>query len=479
MQRHIMRRWLVASITLALVVTLVVTGTLLLSQHAEQTAEAQGNQPANTQELFEPFWEAWDLLHDNYVDPLDDDVLVEGALEGMLRATDISGIEDELVVPDLIESPANNTERFTPFWETWTLLHDTYGDELDDTALMEGAIRGLIASIDDPHMDYMDPDTFSRVFEGLSGEEYEGIGAVVSQNDETGGLELISIFEGSPAEAAGLKPGDQIITVEGEDITDLTQEEIIALVRGPADSLVRLGILRSGEVDLLKFEVRRGRITVPSVSSELLDNNIGYVRLSQFEFNTTADMRLALQELDVENLDGLILDLRGNPGGFLSTTIEVASAFIPDGVVVIERTPDNETDHQALGNAIAVDVPMVVLVDQGSASASEIIAGTMQDRERAIVVGMPTFGKGSVQTWRQLSNGGGIRITISRWYTPNGDSVTDVGVTPDYIVPYDPEVVVNDRDNQLNAAIEILLGTYEPDVEITLEDLEEDAAPAE
>ncbi len=462
MQQHMIRRWLVAGMTLALLVTVLAAGTLLLSHQTKGVAEAQGNQPANTQELFAPFWETWDLLHDNYVDPLDDDALVEGAQIGMLRAADMPGVTIELEVPDLIDAPANNAERFTPFWETWTLLHETYGDELDDVALMEGAIVGLITTIGDPHMDYMDPETFSRVFGSLNGEEYEGIGAVVRQDEVTGGLELVSIFEGSPAEQAGLLPGDRIVMVEGQDITDLTQSEIISMVRGPADTLVRLGIMRPGEDELLKFEVRRGRITVPSVSHELLDGNIGYIRLSQFEFNTTMQMRAALEEMGADTLNGLILDVRGNPGGFLSTSIEVASAYIPEGTIVVERAPDRETDHQALGNAIAVNVPMVVLVDQGSASASELIAGALQDHGRATIVGMQTFGKGSVQTWRELSNGGGIRITISRWYTPNGTSVSDVGITPDIVVPYEPEEISGDTDNQRAAAVEILLGTYEP-----------------
>jgi len=307
----------------------------------------------------------------------------------------------------------------------------------------------------------------------MSGE-YEGIGAVVRQDEKTGGLELVSIMEDSPAEKAGLQPGDQIVKVEGKDVTHLGQNEIVAMVRGPAGTPVRLGILRSGEPDILKFEVLRDRVVVPSVSSKVLAGEIGYIRLSQFDFDTSQDMRGALEAMDANHLKGLILDVRGNPGGYLTTSIEVASAYIPEGPIVIERSPGHEVAHQALGDAIAVDVPMVVLVDQGSASASELIAGALQDHGRATIVGMPTFGKGSVQTWLTLSNGGGVRITIARWYTPDGHSVSDVGIKPDIEVPYKPQALRVNEDNQLTAAIQVLNGTYDP-AQAGLEELPVDA----
>lgn len=357
--------------------------------------------------------------------------------------------------------PSADTEAlFAPFWETWSLLHDNYVDPLDDETLMEGALSGMLAVLEDPHTGYMDPEIFSRINETMSGE-YEGIGANVRMDEDTGGLELVSIMEGSPAQAAGLLPGDVIVEVEGEDVTDLSQNEIVAQVRGPADTTVQLGILRQGAEGILQFEVMRQRISVPSVVAEVLEGDIGYIRLSQFEFGTAEEMREALEAMDANQRRGLILDLRGNPGGYLTTSIEVASAYFQEGTVVIERGPGREHTYEALENAIAPDVPLVVLVDQGSASASELIAGALQDNGRATVVGMPTFGKGSVQTWHTLSNGGGVRITVSRWYTPSGRSVSDVGIDPDVRVPfelepgeiYDPETT---PDPQLQAALRIL-----------------------
>lgn len=418
-------------------------------------AQAQDGQPEDTRELFQPFWEAWDLLHANYVDPLDDAVLAAGAVEGLVRAAAVPDFDPAQVE---IAAAGEESDPFALLWAVWALLHAQAQLLPDDNALMEGALRGMLAALGDPHTDYMDPETFARVNESVSGE-YEGIGAMVRQNEDIGGLELVSIFEGSPAERAGLRAGDVIVRVEGRDVTVLSQNEIIAMVRGPAGTLVRLGIQRPGITELLKFEVVRGKIAVPSVRSELLEGGYGYVRLSQFDSGSAQELRAALGEIDADTLPGLILDLRGNPGGYLTTSIEVASLFLDDETIVVERGPGREIAHKALGNPIAGQVPMVVLVDQGSASASELIAGALQDHGRATIVGMQTFGKGSVQTWRDLSNGGGIRITISRWYTPDGHSVSEVGITPDVVVPYQPEEVSGDPDNQLTAALQVLNGT--------------------
>jgi carboxyl-terminal processing protease len=453
------RKLLILGAVLVVLLSVAAGSYLISVQPPHAYVRAQANQPAGTEELFAPFWEAWDLLHENYVDPLNDGDLAAGALDGMLKAVNVP--LGGFVEPTIDKNAATTEELFAPFWAAWTGLHDSFGDQLDDNALMEGALNGMVNSIGDPHTSYMDPTSFALINEGMSGE-YEGIGASVRQDDKTGGLELVSIFKGSPAEQAGLKPGDEIVKVDGDDVTMLTQDEIISMVRGPADSTVLLGILRPGESDIFDVEVVRAKINVPSVESQVLDGNIGYIRLSQFEFASSEEMRTALQNMDANNLSGLILDVRGNPGGYLTTAIDVASAYIPSGTIVVERTPDKETPHPALDNAITPDVPMVVLVDQGSASASELIAGAFQDHQRATIVGMQTFGKGSVQTWRSLSNGGGIRITISRWYTPDGHSVSDVGITPDVEVPFVSEDVSGDPDNQLTAAVAVLQGTYQP-----------------
>jgi carboxyl-terminal processing protease len=452
------RKLLTASVVLVLLIAGAAASAGLITTGPSTPVQAQTSEPANTVDLFKPFWETWDLLHQNYVDPLNDDSLLTGAITGLIRAVKDPNFNPPM--PDLVTNPANTDALFAPFWDMWNLIHQKYST-LDDTALMEGALRGMLQSLGDPNTDYMDPQTFALINESMSGA-YEGIGAVVRQNQQIGGLELVSIMSGSPAEKAGLHPSDTIVRVGGQDVTQLDQNQIIAMVRGPAGTSVQLGIMRPGQAGILTFDVMRERINVASVTSQVLDGNIGYVRLSQFELNTAQDMRTALQQIDADHLKGLILDLRGNPGGYLTTAIEVGSAFIQEGTIVTERGPNGEIQHPALGNAIAPDVPMVVLVDQGSASASELIAGALQDHKRATIVGMPTFGKGSVQTWHQLSNGGGVRITISRWYTPDGHSVSEIGIKPDVEVPYIPKDQSGEDDNQLTAAIQVLNGTYEP-----------------
>ncbi len=349
---------------------------------------------------------------------------------------------------------------FAPFWEAWELLHEFYVDPLDDTALMEGALQGMMNAPGDTNTDYMSPDRYAQAREGLSGE-YEGIGATVRQDEDTGALIIVRPLPGSPAETAGLLSGDQVVAVDGEDITGLDQDIIISMVRGPAGTEVVLGIRRDGNDEILEIAVPRARIALPSAEYEIFEDNIGYVLLYNFGQDSDVELAHILADMGVENLEGLILDLRGNTGGYLDTTLEIISMFISRGTIFIERGTDGaEQSIQAYGNPIAPTVPMVVLVDNFSASASELVAGALQDYNRATIIGTRTFGKGSVQTWRELSNGGGIRITISRWFTPNGHSVEPDGIEPDFVVEYEPpaegEVYDRANDNQIQAAVEEL-----------------------
>jgi carboxyl-terminal processing protease len=355
---------------------------------------------------------------------------------------------------------------FAPFWETWDLLHQNYVDELDDRALMEASLNGMIAALEDPHMGYMTPEDYQSILDSLNGE-YEGIGAIVSKDETTGALTIVRPFPDSPAEQAGILPGDEVVTVDGEDISELDENVIISMVKGPAGTDVVLGIQRQGEDEVLQITVTRDRIVQPSVEYEILEGNIGYLQLYQFAPNTNIEVHEALMEMDANNLNGLIVDLRYNPGGYLDVTLDIISEFITEGPILIERGADgSEIINEAQGDAVAGDVPLVVLVNEGSASASELMAGAIQDRGRGTIVGVPTFGKGSVQTWRRLSNGGGVRITIERWFTPSGYTVEPDGIQPDVIVefptldagtPYSQEI-----DTQLQAAIEELISQVSP-----------------
>jgi carboxyl-terminal processing protease len=264
-------------------------------------------------------------------------------------------------------------------------------------------------------------------------------------------------MSGSPAEQAGLRSGDLIVQIDGEDIVDQDLTTVVGKVRGPAGSSVTLAVRREGHDGLLKFTITRAKIAIPSVESRMLDANVGYVRLNSFGDKTAGELKRQLRELLADQPAGLVLDLRGNPGGYLDTAIDVVSQFVPDGVVMLERFGDDtEKTYRARSGGLATAVPLVVLIDQGSASASEIVAGAIQDRGRGTLVGETSYGKGSVQAPHDLQGDGGIRITIARWLTPDGHWIHGAGITPDVVVERTEADHAAGRDPQLDKAIELL-----------------------
>jgi carboxyl-terminal processing protease len=352
--------------------------------------------------------------------------------------------------------PRATNDLFAPFWETWDMVHTAYFDQpVDDVALMEGAINGMLAVLGDQHTRYLSPEQQAHEREAMSGE-FEGIGAFVEEVD--GHIVVISPVEGSPAEAAGLQPGDILLEADGVDLRGMSADEGAALVRGPAGTMVLLLIERDGQRSSL--EIMRAVIEVDSVRGEMLANDIAYVRLSRFGGRTAEELEVTLGELMAQEPSGLILDLRRNPGGGLTTVVEVADQFLQDGVVLVERFGNGmETVYDSEDGGLATGVPMVVLVDEGSASASEVLAGALRDRGRAILIGQTTFGKGTVQTWRELSNQGGIRLTVARWLTPDGVWVNEAPLEPDYLITLPEEVIFGDEgDSQLQAAVDFLMG---------------------
>ncbi len=366
-------------------------------------------------------------------------------------------------------SPKTLNELFQPFWEAWTLVHQLYVEQpLNDVELMRGAIRGMLQALGDPHTGYMTPEEFADAQAPLEGE-YEGIGAWVDVTATY--LTIISPIPGSPAEKAGLRPGDQIIAVNGEDMTGVPPELVRRKVLGPAGEPVVLTIRRTnenGEVEEFDVTIVRAKITIKSVEYTMMDNGIGYVRLITFGEKTPQELENALRDLLAQHPKGLILDLRNNGGGYLSTAVAVASQFLPpDQVVLYERSGDGtEEAYYTRGKPLAADLPLVVLVNEGTASASEIVAGALQDHGRAVLVGERTFGKGSVQQWIPLqSDGGAVRITVAYWLTPNKRLIHKQGLTPDEEVPLDEAEIQwlgyqpqPDKDPQLRRAVDILLG---------------------
>lgn len=354
--------------------------------------------------------------------------------------------------------PADLETLFEPFWESWDIVHDYYIDQpVDDTNMMRGAIQGMLESLGDQHTSYMDPNQYMQANIPMDGE-YEGIGAWVDTTAEY--LTIISPMPNSPAEEAGLLPGDQVIKIDGEDMTGIDGSLVIRKVLGPADSTVVLTILREGEAELFDVTIVRAKISVPSVVSRMLEDQVGYVQIVTFGIDTRDELREQLEELLAENPSGLIVDFRSNGGGYLQTAVEVASEFIGEGIILYEDYgPDEDIlEFGAIKGGLATDIPLVVLVNGGSASASEIVAGAIQDLNRGPLVGTTTFGKGSVQNWIELDNNqGAIRVTIARWLTPNNRQIHEIGLTPDYLVEFTEQDLLDELDPQLDRAIEVLL----------------------
>lgn len=356
-------------------------------------------------------------------------------------------------------TPEDMQALFSPFWEAWNLVHENYVDQpVDDVALMRGAIDGMMSALGDQHSTYMDPEDYKQANESLEGS-YEGIGAYVDTTTDY--LTVTSPIPDSPAEKAGLLPGDKIIAIDGEDMTGIDAELARRKVLGPAGTTVVLTILREGEDAPLEFSIVRARISIASASGEMLDGNIAYIQVTTFGSNTMPELNAAMQELMPQNPKAIILDLRNNGGGYLQTSVEVASQFIGEGVVLYEQYGDGtRTTYEVIPGGLATNtsIPMIVLINEGSASASEIVAGALQDSGRAKLLGTVSYGKGSVQNWIPLTgDNGAVRITIAKWLTPKEKTIHEIGLTPDYPVELTEDDRKADKDPQLDEAVRILL----------------------
>ncbi len=353
-------------------------------------------------------------------------------------------------------TPEDLKQLFQPFWEAWNIVHEQYlVQPVDDLKLMQGAIQGMISALGDKHSSYMDPETYKAANADLSGE-YEGIGAYVDTT--TIFLTIISPMPDSPAERAGLHAGDQVIAIDGEDMTGINGELVRLKIIGPAGTHVRLTVTREGESEPLEFDIEREKIEVKSATGKMLDSQVGYIELTTFGDRTSPELESALKELMPKHPKGLILDLRNNGGGYLEVAVQATSQFMSDGVVLIEEYSDGRRqEYNAYPGGLATEIPLIIIVNEGSASASEILAGALQDAGRAQLVGEETYGKGSVQNWVPLSDEqGAVRITIAKWLTPSGRSIHEVGLTPDHIVEMTTEDYQAGRDPQLDKALEII-----------------------
>jgi len=367
------------------------------------------------------------------------------------------GVNQLLQPAEEVHPKAGESEYFDLFWEAWQIIEEEYFGEIPDPKeLTYGIIQGALKALDDPATMLIEPMLSEDQMIDLRGV-YEGIGALVSVDDEDH-IIVVSPFDGSPAMEAGIRPGDIILKVDDVAVTGMPLGEAVRLIRGPRGTTVRLTIMREEEAKPLEIEVVRDKIELVTVGAVILKDNIGYVRISLFSERTSQELRGILQKLMAEDLSGLILDLRNNPGGvFPSAAIEVASQFVDEGVIVYEQYKDGrERAYRAQPGGLATDIPLVVLVNQGTASNSEVVAGAIQDHDRGVLIGEQTFGKGSVQRVHELSDGATLHVTIALLFTPNHHPINEEGLTPDIVVPFTEEDFLQGRDPQLERAIEYL-----------------------
>ena len=345
------------------------------------------------------------------------------------------------------------------FGEVLEKINDEYVDEIDQSQSMDAAINGLLQSLD-PYSTYMTPESFESMQTETSGE-FGGLGIEVGM--EAGVVKVISPIDNTPASKAGLKAGDYIVKINDTQVQGKSLTEAVELMRGPVGSSIEITVRRRGEKKALIFNITREIIEVQSVKFELLENNIGYIRLTSFNENSSSQVKEKIKKLNNnKKLKGYILDLRNNPGGLLSQAIKISDFFLENGEIVStkSRQPSENRKWFAKKGDLTDGKTVLVLINYGSASAAEIVAGALKDHKRAIIVGENSYGKGSVQSIIPLKNKGAIRLTIAKYYLPSGKSISEVGVTPDIeVVEGSDDFKINsETDNQLNFAIKLLNG---------------------
>lgn len=355
-------------------------------------------------------------------------------------------------------SPRPQGTEFSQLVTVWERLHSDYvNKEIDDTKLLEGALTGMVAGLGDPYSAYLTSDDAKKFEDEIAGT-FEGVGMQVGYKEKK--VTVIAPLPKSPAERAGLEAGDTILSVDGKDAGSLTLDEVIDLIRGPQGTTVSIVVQRGAEAQTRTFRVTREKITVDSVTVKVTEHRgkrLADVTISSFNLETARDLRSKLNAINASQLDGVILDLRNNPGGYLNQAVDVASIFVARGLIVAEVDRDGERkSFNALGNAFLDHLKVAVLVNGGSASASEIVAGALQDSGVGTVIGTQTFGKGSVQDYRSLDDGSSLKLTIAHWLTPKGRSIAEQGITPDLIVEA-PEEEEATADPQRDRALDWLV----------------------
>ncbi|HNR04623.1 MAG TPA: S41 family peptidase [Bacillota bacterium] len=337
-------------------------------------------------------------------------------------------------------------------------IKSNYVEGAEGNKLIEGAIKGMFESLGDPYSVYMTKEEFKNFNETTKGS-YGGIGVIVSRSED-GYVTVVAPIEDTPGEKAGLKTNDKIIKVDDKDIVGIDLEEAVALMKGKKGTKVTLTVMRDNVREPKIFEITREEIILKTVKSNMMENSIGYIRITMFDEDTGSEFKKALKELTSQNMKGLILDLRQNPGGFINQCVDVADELLDEGLVVYTEDKAKKREDYKSGKG-KLEVPFVVLIDEGSASASEIVSGAVKDRKAGLLIGVKTFGKGLVQSIEQLKDGSGIKLTTQKYYTPNGISINKIGIQPDIEVKApEPEEGQNPedvKDVQMERAVAELL----------------------
>lgn len=353
--------------------------------------------------------------------------------------------------------PAQDVD-FSLFWQTWQKIEEKFvnPEEFDEQKMIYGAISGMVESLNDPYTVFLNPEDTKKFMEDVTGR-FEGVGMEVGIRKNQ--LQVISPLEGTPAQKAGMLPGDRIMKIDGADTWDITIEEAVRLIRGEKGTEVILTILRKDWDTSQEISIIRGVIEIPSLKMEMIEDDIAYIKLYQFSERAGYDFKKAAIEILNKQNSQIILDLRNNPGGYLDVANDIAGWFLEKGdIVTIEEFGDGRKnkEYKAGGNGAFLEYKIVILINQGSASGSEILAGALRDNRQILLIGETTFGKGSVQELEQLEEGSSLKITVAKWLTPNGEFITNKGLEPDIKVEMTEEDYKEGRDPQLDRAIEII-----------------------
>ena len=361
-----------------------------------------------------------------------------------------------------INASTTDPVNFEPFWKAWNIINEKYAESGSSTPTQDkvwGAIEGLANSLGDPYSVFL-PPAETEIFEEMISGSFSGVGMEIGERDDV--LTVIAPLKGTPAERAGIKAGDLILKIDDTQTNDLSVDEAVGRIRGEQGTTVTLTIYREGEDEPRVLPIVRDKIIVPTLATELRDDGIFVISLYNFDANAVEAFADAMDEFDRSGSSKLIIDLRGNPGGFLDAAVKIASFFLPEGDVIVREAYDGGVDeriHRSHDYRF-IDRPfdLVILVDKGSASASEILAGALREHDVAVLVGEQTFGKGSVQELIPITRDTSLKLTVAQWLTPEGVSISKAGLTPDHVVARTGEDAAADADLQLDKAVELLTG---------------------